>query len=226
MIIHFTNHLNKIISILESSSFKLGYCTEYFGDRNQIVSSAAHPMVCFSEYTDPELEDKQITYGEYAIALKKTWAVNNGLNPVLYVERNSQAAMGIAALLKARQKNGKDTIPKKLRLPIMQVKCFTKHETGYNSYFDRDGFCFKNENEWRYVPTKKQIGEGYISLNRSTFEKNNEKYNNRLKPFPLKFVYSDIEYIYVKTDEDIQIFKSRFKQLASIIKYSKWGTNS
>ena len=219
MIIHFTKELNNIISILELSYFKLGYCSEYFGEKNKIVSSAAHPMVCFSEFTDPELSYKEnTTYGEYAIAMKKEWATTNGLNPVLYIDKNSQAAVGLAALLKARQKHGKDAIPKNLRLPIMQVKCFTKHETGFNTYFDRGNFCFKNENEWRYIPTKKQIGGGYISLNRNTFIRNKEKYNNRLNPYPLRFEYSDIEFIYVKTDEELQQINSKFNQLETKVK--------
>ena len=223
MILHFTKELSNIKSIVESSSFRLGYCAEYFGNKNQIISSAAHPMVCFSEYTDAELDSQDITYGGYAVALTKAWARSNGLNPVLYIDKNSQAAIGIAALLKARQKRGKDAIPKNLRLPIMQVKCFTKHETGYNSYFDYDDFCFKRENEWRYVPTIKQIGGGYISLNRSTFLKNKEKYNGRLSSFPLRFSHSDIIAIYVKTNEQVVELKNLFQHLGSKIKLSEWN---
>lgn len=223
MILHFTKELKTIESILKSSSFKLEFCSEYFGDKNRIVSNAAHPMVCFSEYTDSELESRNITYGGYAVALSKTWARINGLSPVLYVEKNSQAAIGLGTLLKERQKHGKDAIPQKLRLPIMQVKCFTKHETGYNSYFDCDDFCFKSENEWRYVPTKTQIGGGYISLNRRTFLKNKERYNSRLSSFPLRFNHSDIVAIYVQTNDQAVELKMQFKDLASKIKLSNWS---
>ena len=226
MIIHFTNNLENIISILKSSSFKLGYCCEYFGEKDKIISNAVHPMVCFSEYTESELESKHITYGEYAIAMNKKWAIHKGLSPVMYVEKNSQAAVGIATLLKARQKHGKDAIPKNLRLPIMQVKCFIKHETGYNSYFKCNDFCFKNENEWRYVPTKKQIEGAYISLNKTTFYSDKEKHNKKLQPFPLNFDYSDINSIYVKTDEDVKTINTKFKQLPFEVKLSKWQTSA
>ena len=86
----------------------------------------------------------------------------------------------------------------------MQIKCFTKHEAGYNSYLDQDNYCFKEENEWRYVPTKKQIGGGYISLHRSTFIENKEKYNNRLSSYPLRFSFPDIKAIYVQTESQRQ----------------------
>ena len=153
MILHITEKYEDLLSILKSCSFKLKYCGEYFGDKNKVISSAAHPMVSFSDYTEEELATRKISYGDYAVALTKEWARENGLNPVLYVEKYSQVAVGLAGLLRARQKRGKDEVPIKLRLPIMQVKCFVKHETGYNSHFNKDNFCFKDENEWRYVPT-------------------------------------------------------------------------
>lgn len=226
MIFHFTKNFENLISILKSSSFKLSYCGEYFGDKDKVISSAAHPMVSFSDYTEEDLATQKISYGDYAVALSKKWARSNGLNPVLYVEKHSQAASGLAALLKARQKKGKDVIPKKLRLPIMQVKCFIKHETGYNSHFDQDDFCFKDENEWRYVPTIKQIDGNYISLNYSTFIKNRDKYNNRLSKFPLKFSVSDIISVYVKTEQQRQEVVDRTKLLDEKVKLSMWETQT
>ena len=182
-------------------------------------------MVSFSEYTEEDLGTRKISYGDYAIALSKKWARRSGLNLVLYVEKHSQAALGLAALLKARQKKGKDAIPKKLRLPIMQVKCFTKHETGYNSHFDQDDFCFKDENEWRYVPTIKQINGNYISLNYSTYDKNRDKYNNRLSKYPLKFSVSDIEAVYVKTDQQRQEVVGCTKLPIAKVKLSMWESH-
>ena len=86
----------------------------------------------------------------------------------------------------------------------MQIKCFTKHETGYNSYLDQDNFCFKEENEWRYVPTIKQIGGGRISLDRSKFIKNKDEYNNSLSSYQLRFSFLDIKAIYVQTEAERQ----------------------
>ncbi|HCI0085450.1 TPA: hypothetical protein PCG41_005551, partial [Klebsiella pneumoniae] len=122
----------KLTSIISSSSFLLRYCGEYFGDkRGAIVSRAAHPMVSFSEYEHNELHNKTVTYGGYGIALKKSWAVRNGLTPVNYIEKNSPVALGLIALLRSRQLG---SLPKSLRLPVIQLKCFTKHVYGYNSH--------------------------------------------------------------------------------------------
>lgn len=200
MIIHFTKEFEDLQSILKSRSFRLSYSGEYFGDSEGIViSRAAHPMVSFSDYNDEDLPTKHITYGGYGIALNKTWALENGLSPVNYVEKKSPVAQGLVALLKARQRK---TVPSSLRLPIIQLKCFTKHVYGYNSHLKKRNFDFKAENEWRYVPTKKQIGGNLISENFSTYDKNRDKYNKRLEPYPLKFSDTDIAFVYVKLEAE------------------------
>lgn len=200
MIIHFTKKFENLQSILESRSFRLSYSAEYFGDsKGRVISRAAHPMVSFSDYNDEELPTKDITYGGYGIALKKTWALQNGLSPVNYIEKNSPAAQGLVALLKARQKNN---IPSSLRLPIIQLKCFTKHVYGYNSHLKESDFDFKAENEWRYVPTKRQIGGNLISVNFSAYDKDPDKYNRRLLEYPLNFSNTDIAFVYVKSEAE------------------------
>ncbi|WP_305462232.1 abortive infection system antitoxin AbiGi family protein [Photobacterium leiognathi] len=176
------------------------YCGEYFGDSSgKVISRVAHPMVSFSDYDHKELSLKKITYGGYGIALKKTWARENNLSPVNYVEKNSPAAQGLISLLRARQR-GK--LPPELRLSVIQLKCFTKHVSGKNSHFKIDNFDFKAENEWRYVPSKSQIGGNKISENFSTYNKSKDKYNSRLKPYSLKFNNLDIKYIYVQNSAE------------------------
>ncbi|HHW4403064.1 TPA: abortive infection system antitoxin AbiGi family protein [Aeromonas hydrophila] len=200
MLIHFTNKLENLFSILETRSFMIRYCGEYFGDSSgKVVSRAAHPMVSFSEYSHGELSHKRITYGGYGLALHKEWGVENKLSPVNYVEKNSPVAQGLISLLRARQRGN---LPSDLRLPVIQLKCFTKHVYGYNSYFGIDNFYFKAENEWRYVPSKSQIGGNKISENFSTYKKFQDKYNRRLEPYALKFTNSDIKYVYVQNEAE------------------------
>ncbi|KAF7763119.1 hypothetical protein PUND_b0454 [Pseudoalteromonas undina] len=221
MIIHFTKKFEFLSSIINSKSFRLKYCCESIGDKEgRIVSNAAHPMVSFSEFNDNDLEHKTITYGRYGIALKKDWARKLGIGPVLYVEKNSPAAKGLVSLLRARQ--NMDTLPDELRLPIIQMKCFTKHETGYNSWNGDENFCFKSENEWRFVPSKKQIGNRPISENYSTYKANEQKYNKQLLPHPLSFSEEDIECIYTNTLAEKEELISTFGMDERQIKISSW----
>ncbi|MBD2801632.1 hypothetical protein ID854_14550 [Xenorhabdus sp. M] len=220
MIIHFTDKFNNLKSIISSKSFLLNYCGEYFGDKKgNVVSRAAHPMVSFSDYSDNDLPSKTITYGSYGIALHKDWAKFNGLSPVNYIEKNSPAALGLIALLRSRQVG---TLPKHLRLPVIQLKCFTKHVYGYNSYFNDKDFDFKSENEWRFVPTKKQIGGNRISVNLSIYSKKKTKYNEKIKLYSLKFSLGDIKYIYVKNELERQQLISDFSLSQRQVKIATW----
>ncbi|MET3077447.1 abortive infection system antitoxin AbiGi family protein [Pantoea leporis] len=208
MIIHFTNKLDNLISIISSRSFLLSYCGEYFGDKEgKVISRAAHPMVSFSDYEHNELHTKKITYGSYGIALCKKWAVANGLSPVNYIDKNSPIALGLITLLKSRQ-NG--SLPKHLRLSVIQLKCFTKHVYGYNSYLGQDYFNFKYENEWRYVPTIKDIKGNRISINFSKYIKQKVMYNQKISSYPLRFSLDDVKYIYVKNESERAILISEF----------------
>lgn len=198
MITHFTNKFEKLLSIVRSNSFHLRYCSEYFGDKNgRVISNAAHPMVSFSGYDPHELPMKRITYGGYGISLNKRWALTNGITPVNYIAKNSPVALGLIALLRARQLK---QLPGQLRLPVMQLKCFTKHVYGYNSYFGCDDFDFEYEKEWRYVPTSKQIKKNLISINFSAYERRKDFYNNKIKIFPLFFLYDDVKFVYVQNE--------------------------
>lgn len=158
LIIHVTRKLETLKSILRSSSLRLSYSKEDFCIGTQKISSAAHPMVCFCAYNLEELQSKIITYGKYGIAFSTDWALQKRISPVLYIDGNSLAAKGLATLLKARQNKMDKNLPKHLRMPIMEIKSFTKNVRGYNSYLKEDNFNFQYENEWRYVPRKSDIG--------------------------------------------------------------------
>jgi len=224
LIIHATGTLEALKSILSSSSLRLSYSKEDFCIGRQKISSAAHPMVCFCQHDFKELNIKTITYGRYGIAFSTEWALKKRISPVLYIDGNSLAAKGLATLLRSRQNKIKQKLPKHLRLPIMEIKCFTKNVRGYNSYLQKDNFDFKNENEWRYVPRKSEIGGNLISQNQSTFLKNPDRYNAKLLSYPLKFNASDIEIVFVATKDEVVQISREFSLDSSKIQVSRWKT--
>ncbi len=214
LIIHFTLKFDTIKSIVQSKSLRLSYSKEDFYMGNKKVSSAAHPMVCFSGCDINELSNKKITYGKYGIGFSNSWATRNKISPVIYINQNSMAANGLGRLLQARRNKLNSELPKHLRLPIIQLKCFTKNERGYNSYFNQKDFNFKDENEWRFVPEKKDIGNGLISQDKSRYLKKQEEYNKKLHSWPLRFKASEIEIIFVSNSEE----KSKIENLIPLIK--------
>ena len=223
-IIHFTSEFETLKTIINSSSLRLFYCKEdfYLGDRK--ASSAVHPMVSFSEYVMKTIDKRKITYGKFGIGFKKSWVVKNKLHPVLYVDKNSLIANSLADLLAARRKNAKTQLAPNIKLAIMTIKCFTKNTNGYNSYFKVDNFDFKSENEWRYVPTKKQIDGKLISQTKSKYLARPDYYNNQLKDYSLIFSVKDIECIFVSTEQQRQVILKLISIDRDKVKISKWST--
>lgn len=235
MIIHFTKDIESLISILKEKGLRLKYCEEEFSNvRGKISSHAAHPMVSFSEYDENILKGKDITYGNCGIAFNDKWVSKKEIHPVNYLNNKSFAASGLETLLTARRKNT-SKLPSELRLAIMKIKCFTKNRIGHNSHFKNknkgENFRFYEENEWRFVPTKKQIGGGYISIQASTHKREKEKekedknyehkYNRKIKNYPLKFELSDIKYIYADS-KSINFLIKLYPELKEKIKPSCW----
>lgn len=203
-IIHFTNSYESILNIINDKGFQLAYCGEIFTVKDQRISSAAHPMVCFSSYSQKDLNARNITYGRYGIQMKDTWVKKNKITPVLYVDPSSQVAMALGKLLRARQRKTQFELPEELRLPIIQLKCFTKNTQGYNSYFDKEDFNFFEENEWRFVPTLRELKGAKLSQNLSTYKKNKMLHKIRLSDHILKFENKDIEKVFIKCKSELQ----------------------
>lgn len=223
-IIHFTPDFDRLKRIVKSNFLQLHYCKEdfYIGDKK--VSSAVHPMVSFSEYDVSTIDRENITYGKFGIGFSRTWIDKCKIHQVLYIDKNSIIANSLANLLIARRKKASEQLSPKVRLSIMTIKCFTKNAKGYNSHFGLPDFDFKNENEWRYVPTKKQIDGKLISQDKRKYLARQDFYNNQLVEYPLLFTTNDIECIFVGTQEQ----SNEIQRLISIdkrkIKISKWTT--
>lgn len=224
-IIHLTSDFDKLKSIVETSSLRLHYCKEEFCLGDKKISSAAHPMVSFSEYEIATIDKEKITYGKFGIAFTKSWAGKHKIHQVLYIDKNSLVATSLADLLVARRKNAKEQLSPKVRLSIMTIKCFTKNANGYNSYFKKNDFDFKSENEWRFVPPKNQIDGKLISQDRSKYLARQNFYNKQLEIYPLRFSSSDIEYIFVETQEQLLEIHNLTSIDMSKIKISGWSTD-
>lgn len=221
-LIHATDEFEKLKGILKSRSLRLSYSKENFKANGKIVSKAAHPMVCFSEFNLDRIDDEIITYGKFAVGFDKDWARKKKIGPVLYIEQNSLAAKGLESLLRARQNQNLSKLPSSLRLPIMELKCFIKNETGYNSHTKDYKFNFKAENEWRFVPKKDEIDNFYISQNQNTFRRNHRKHNEILSNYPLRFELKDLKVIFVSNLQEKDLIHSLFDIDQSIIRISNW----
>jgi hypothetical protein len=107
-IIHFTKTAEPLKDILKIG-FKLKYCREriFFGDTEKKFRV---PMVSFCDIPISQAEENMGKYGRYAIGLTEEWAIQQGLTPVIYLQRHSALAesllknldFGIAAASRIR----------------------------------------------------------------------------------------------------------------------------
>lgn len=197
---------------------------ETFYLSEKISSNAVHPMVSFSERYLKTIDKKTITYGKFGIAMKKKWVRNNKIHPVLYIDRTSQLAIALSDLLKARRSKADSKLPDLVRHSIMTIKCFTKNTKGYNSFLKETDFNFKDEKEWRFVPTKEQISGNLISESRIRYEKNPDFYNDKLRNFPLVFKLTDIQYLFVENERQRDEIANTFAIDPALILVRKWST--
>ena len=225
LIVHNTKFFENLKSIIKSKSLKISFCCEDFYFNKSAISKAAHPMICFSEYNPLTINNEIITYGKYGIGFSKSWARERKISPVLYVSENSTAAKGMKELLVARRIKLLDKkLDPKLRLAIMEIKCFIKNERGYNSKTNNPEFDFKSENEWRFVPQKKEIKNYLISQNQSTYLSDKKKHNQKLEKFPLKFELTDLKVVYVSNVKERNEIIKLIGVAPKIVEIAIWKT--
>lgn len=93
-LLHITNDLSKVKNII-TQGFKPSYTVENLGGRKILV-----PMVSFSNLLFRDIgEEEVVDYGSYGVVINREFAVQNGLNPVIYIYENSIVDKSITNLL-------------------------------------------------------------------------------------------------------------------------------
>ena len=136
--------------------------------------------------------------------MSKEWALKNGLNPVLYLRKNSLLNNHIRNLYKNLGNMHIDDEEKDdLLLPSRDILRFIKP---YEGPFSRDlqnrdvkNEIFYNEREWRFVPKLSNLRES-LWLTKDKFEALKSK---DATSSHIDFDSTDIKYIIVSNDNDI-----------------------
>ena len=151
-------------------------------------------------------------YGEYAISFSKSWGEKNHLQPVHYLNENSQYAKGFSALFSRVFQD--DNIPEEYSQDIINRLAYIKPLRGImkRSITRRDSSSatieiyknFHDEREWRYVPDAEALTTLKIEsiiANPHIIPLANEISNgleqDKYKRLWLDFSYDEIRYIIV-----------------------------
>lgn len=203
-IIHYTSSFKVLTSILKEG-FKIKYCLEKL-EVDDESSNAAHPMISFCDIPLSESTQHFAAYGKYGIGLSKSWAIENGVNPVIYIDKNSLFAKCIKELILERRKEDTN-LTSKQRNEILRIKSYAKNYSGplKRKSVNTTEYRFYDEREWRLVPGKDIIPDANFSVGASNYNKDKEKYNSKISKYRMLFAPTDISYIIVKDTKEIPL---------------------
>ena len=211
-IIHYTKSLDNLLQILKNG-FSLKYCKEDFFWKQKKLRYA-YPMICFCDIPLSEVKKHLESYGHYGIGLKKDWAVKKGLNPVLYLEKESSLSETLMQQIMRFDKNKKElktnpNTPKIDEVWRQELITLCSHIKNYDGDLIINGkeinnYRFYDEREWRYVPTKLELKGNKRAILQDIYIADKEKYNKEVGKIKLEFdIAEDISYIIVKEENDI-----------------------
>jgi hypothetical protein len=207
---HFTRTLDDIQNIL-TNDFIPHYCLENFNHIND-TSEFAIPMTCFCDIPLSQITGHIDNYGHYAIGLKKEWAFNKGISPLIYLHTNSHTNIYLKRLIESTALNPNMDFKDLNTIYFLEFICYSKIYKGklLRGIELSKEITFYNEREWRYVPTMKDlklcIPDLFISKEDYFDEKLRDNFNNTLQHLKLTFTPKDINYIVIdREDERLQI---------------------
>lgn len=210
---HFTTKAEYLFKVLENG-FVPRYYPEIIDVEGVKKAEYAIPMVCFCDIPLSQIKNHIETYGKYGIGMSSSWAKKSKLNPVIYLENDSQLTNSIVSEIKSISKQRKEQIEKHKAFNIF------RYIKKYQGDFKRANKVIKNvkfydEREWRYVP--KVDSKIKFWINETDFK--NEilvaESNDNLKEFSLDFDISDIKYVIIKDETEISNMIRSLKRIKS-----------
>lgn len=211
-IIHFTMNLKSLNGILRDN-FKIKYCRETIKTKNDVYDFLV-PVVSFCDIPFSQITSHLKNYGSYGIGMKKSWAEKNGLNPVLYVEEESNLANNFFTQLFKKISDGKSTLTQdELSLEEKFILDIVRYMKNYEGDLVRIGkkakmdYRFSDEREWRYVlkPEEEYILYGNLITIKNQPKMVNEakmQFNLKIDHLRLDFEPDDINYIIIKSEKE------------------------
>ena len=202
---HFTRDYDTLLSILKSR-FLPRLCLEQC---LLVKKKWAIPMVCFCDIPLSSIAEHTIKYGGYAIGIKKSWAINKDVNPVLYVPEKSRfVSFGMGALKSARNLNQDSEsetisgITKQLLSMFFLMKPY-EGEQEVNESVQR--IRFYDEREWRYVPPIIKGKKPWLWEDEFNNESKRDAFNTAInnKGYGVPFNPDVINYIIVNSEDEI-----------------------
>jgi len=207
----FMKNIEYLKTILLNRAILPRYCEEDIDYLNIPINKIAFPMSCFCDIHFNKLNYHVQNYGSYGIGLNKKWGIDQGIQPIHYINADSKLSKDYAEAFNCALENNfedKETV-KYFKNYVLHHLLYMKPIDGKmriekDKTVDRN---FHDEKEWRFIPDFNKVETelpqivippkiNYGSLNRYSdgITKKSE--------FWLHFELENIKYIILKSEQD------------------------
>ena len=209
----FTSSIDYLITTIRNGMISPRYCAEDLGYLKITgIKKMAFPMNCFCDINMHKLEDHLSWYGYYGLAFSKEWGMSRKIQPIQYINPDSELRKDFATAFSAALKadSSKQSVAQR------KMKNFLLHQLmyykPYSGIFEnrntkkRSRKCFADECEWRYIPNVsvadfQQVYYDQTIINSGGLVGMSDAMSG-VPEISLKFEYSDVKYIIVKDNSD------------------------
>lgn len=224
----FSEKLSYITPSIQKKVISPRYCVEninYIKIKN--LNKIAYPMKCFCDINLHRIQEHLQWYGYYGLAFSKDWGMRNHIQPVHYINAESELLKYFEEAFSAALQASTDNES----VAQIKMKNYLLHQLMYLKPYDGNFLnrvtkkskrkCFTDECEWRFVPDVSkaefdQVILDQVILENSVLDGLLADLSNAMFGIPeisLSFDYSDLKYIIVKTLEDFQTLAKDIAEL-------------
>jgi len=212
----FTTELDHIVAYIKNKMVPPRYCEE---DIRYLkiphLKKIAYPMKCFCDINLHRIEEHLQWYGYYGLAFTKYWGMQRQIQPIQYINPNSELRKDFTTAFSAALKSD---VRKESKIQL-KMKSFLLHEMMYYKPYEGkmknrntgkiEKKCFTDECEWRFIPDVTRAGFEQVYFDENILNAGglNDLSNamSGLQEISLNFDYADLKYIIVKTLSDFDI---------------------
>ncbi|MBR0542036.1 MAG: hypothetical protein IJK26_07515 [Clostridia bacterium] len=219
----FMPKLDFLLALIKTGMISPRFCTE---DIKYLkipkIKKVAYPMKCFCDINLHRLAEHLEWYGYYGVAFSKEWGMDNGIQPVQYINPDSYLRDDFTKAFSAALKysGNENATYRKLTGYLLHDLMYLKPYDGKMKNRNTNKTCkkcFTDECEWRFVPDV--TIEGYEQIYHDSDLLNDVFLNDASNSLQgkssvsLKFNYCDIKYIIVKNSADFELLTTAITNL-------------
>lgn len=208
----FMKHIDYLKEILSYKAILPRYYEENIDYLNiSDIIKIAFPMSCFCDIHFNKLNHHVHKYGVYGIGLNKHWGIEQGIQPIHYINLDSQLCNDFSFAFNNALENTKEN-----SFHFKILKSYALHHLMYMKPIDGEMRIdkdevedrnFHDEKEWRFIPNFNNVDTQlpqivfppYLNHSRLSSYSEGIKTNPKLW---LHFEFENIKYIIVRSEED------------------------